>query len=464
MYPLWDQVIAPILEAAGARRVVEIGAFQGETTVKLLHLLGPDAEVHVIDPVPRFDHFEQERRFPGRYRFHGDISHNVLPTLPPMDAALIDGDHNWYTVYNELKMLAATAREADRSLPVLFLHDVGWPYGRRDLYYAPERIPEEFRQPHAQRGIRPRRGSGEPTDLLRQGGINPKLNHALREGGPRNGVMTALEDFVAVHDRGLRVLAVPIYFSLAVVAEEQRVAASPELCGALDRLESPGFLREMLELAERLRIEEMHWGQVAFFHWQDRLDRAAARYLELLRAHLGDHARLDDLRPSLETLRQEKVEGDLVECGGCGDGSIYMRGFLQAHEMRSPTVWLALDGSSGKGGAAAAPGAAGAEVSERLRRFELLDERVRIVRGGFPGALGEAPIEKVALLHLGSGAGPRQVLEPLYGRVALGGYVIVDDCASSSRRRALEGFRAEHDVHEPLELTDSGAGMWRKVH
>ena len=143
--------------------MVEIGALQGETTVKLLDLLGPESEVHVIDPVPQFDPSEHERRFPGRYHFHRDISHNVLPELPPVDAALIDGDHNWYTVFNELKMLAATAREAGAPLPVCFLHDVGWPYGRRDLYYAPERIPEEFRQPYARGGIVPGRASCATT-------------------------------------------------------------------------------------------------------------------------------------------------------------------------------------------------------------------------------------------------------------------------------------------------------------
>ena len=57
-------------------------------------------------------------------------------------------------------MLAATAREAGAPLPVCFLHDVGWPYGRRDLYYAPERIPEEFRQPWAQKGLRLRPARG----------------------------------------------------------------------------------------------------------------------------------------------------------------------------------------------------------------------------------------------------------------------------------------------------------------
>jgi hypothetical protein len=35
------------------------------------------------------------------------------------------------------------------------MHDVLWPYGRRDLYYEPERVPEEFRQPYEMKGIRP---------------------------------------------------------------------------------------------------------------------------------------------------------------------------------------------------------------------------------------------------------------------------------------------------------------------
>ena len=85
-----------------------------------------------------------------------------------MDAALIDGDHNWYTVYHELRLLHEVARAAGEPLPLLILHDVGWPYGRRDLYYGPEQIPEEFRQPYAQQGML--KGSSE---LLEAGWHEP---------------------------------------------------------------------------------------------------------------------------------------------------------------------------------------------------------------------------------------------------------------------------------------------------
>jgi hypothetical protein len=41
MFPLWDVAIAPVLHAAQARRIVEIGAWRGETTDRMLGDLGP---------------------------------------------------------------------------------------------------------------------------------------------------------------------------------------------------------------------------------------------------------------------------------------------------------------------------------------------------------------------------------------------------------------------------------------
>ena len=163
-----------------------------------------------------------------------------------MDAALIDGDHNWYTVYNELQLLAEVAREAGAPLPVLIMHDVGWPYGRRDLYYAPEQIPEEFRQPYAQRGMRPGharccpRRRAEPDDVQRRGRGRPaqrrddrarRLHRRARPAAPASCVL-------------------PIYFGLAIVVEEERLARQPELAAALDRLEGAEGQHELLELAE----------------------------------------------------------------------------------------------------------------------------------------------------------------------------------------------------------------------
>ena len=89
-------------------------------------------------------------------------------------------------------------------------HDVGWPHARRDTYYAPDRIPEEHRQPLARNtGLTP----GEP-------GVDP-ARAAVRirggaEGGPRNGVLTAIEDFMD-RGEGLRLGRVPAFFGFGVL-------------------------------------------------------------------------------------------------------------------------------------------------------------------------------------------------------------------------------------------------------
>ena len=73
----------------------------------------------------------------------------------PADVVLLDGDHNWYTVDHELRQIEQSARACALPLPVVACHDVGWPYGRRDLYYDPATVPEGYRQPYRKGGLLP---------------------------------------------------------------------------------------------------------------------------------------------------------------------------------------------------------------------------------------------------------------------------------------------------------------------
>ncbi len=274
MFPFWEIAIAPVIDAVGPRRIVEIGVRHGQTTRLILDRLAADAELHIIDPEPDFEPSAFPVANGARCILHRATSHDALADLAPVDVALIDGDHNWYTVYHELRMLNATARGAGRPLPVLVLHDVAWPYGRRDLYYEPERIPEEFRQPYARRGMRP----GRRELVAGAGGVSPTFAHALVEGGPRNGVMTALDDFLAEHDRPTRRLVLPVFFGLAIVAEHERLDAS--LTAALDELESAQGRGRLLELSEAIRLEGL-------LH-QSNLAARLTRELEEMRARHSD--------------------------------------------------------------------------------------------------------------------------------------------------------------------------------
>ena len=66
---------------------------------------------------------------------------------------------------------------------------------------------------------------------------------------------------------------------------------------------------------------------------------AAASFLPY--AAMGS-ARLDHLEACLETVQADNIEGDVAECGtGRGGGAIFMRAFLDAHEITGRDVWVA---------------------------------------------------------------------------------------------------------------------------
>lgn len=191
MLAFWDKIILPLLQSFGVKRIVEIGAEHGLNTSNLLqYCRAVNGELFVIDPAPRFDIQEYKRRYHKEFHMLIDYSLEILPNLNQYDCILIDGDHNWYTVYHELKLVELMAQQQAR-FPLILLHDTQWPYGRRDMYYFPESIPAGFVQPYANLGMAP-----GISQLIPHGGANSMLNNALYEGGVRNGVLTAVEDFL----------------------------------------------------------------------------------------------------------------------------------------------------------------------------------------------------------------------------------------------------------------------------
>jgi len=245
VHRFWSKVIRPVLTAAYPDVVVEVGAGAGAHTRRLAEFCGShEIALHVIDPAPRFDPSE----LATEVEFHRGLSLHALPEIGPVDVALIDGDHNWYTVNHELKLLQRTSRSAGRPTPLAICHDVCWPYGRRDLYYEPERIPVEYRHRWKRAGIVPGRSA-----LQGDRGLNPDLANATEEGGPRNGVMTAIEDFVETASEPLEVMVLPVLHGLALVAPRSRLDSNPRLDRVLARLATPQGLAELIPLVEEER-------------------------------------------------------------------------------------------------------------------------------------------------------------------------------------------------------------------
>jgi len=262
------ELMVPCLEVAGVRSIVEVGAYAGDLTRLLLEWGATvGARVWAIDPMPQpelaaLDEARDDLELVRATSLEG------LRRIPPVDAVVLDGDHNYYTVAEELRIVAE--RAADDAMPLILLHDVCWPHARRDDYYAPDQIPEDARQPVAEGGgLFP----GEPG--VRSGGL-PYRYPAAREGGARNGVLTAAEDFVGAHPE-LRLALVPVFFGLGVIWDTDTPWAA-DIAALLD----PWDRNALLERLEANRV--LH---LASSHWQMREAAAAqgrvAPYEDLLR-------------------------------------------------------------------------------------------------------------------------------------------------------------------------------------
>lgn len=402
MHRLWETVVEPVLRAVQPGVAVEIGVAAGDQSRKLLELASErDAVVHLIDPAPEIDPGAWAERHGSRLVFHRERSLNALPKIDAIEAVLIDGDHNWYTVVHELELLERKAAAEGRLPPVVLLHDVGWPYGRRDLYYDPEAIPDAYRHPHKRLGMKP-----DSSELVEKGGINPGLENAIYEHPLRNGVLTAIEDFREQSERDYRLVLVPGIHGIGILAPEELVEATPALAKQLAAFGRAPFLRRQCETLERARVELA----IRLEARSAELARALGRVEELERADDERHRLESELERLRDRGRERGVElaelehrlGETEEelSGARADRDRLLEEAepreRELDELRGQAEALRaeLRAGPGPGKAGAEPppyGASTADAEARLRetfaeRRQLLAEREAAIPGG--GELG----------------------------------------------------------------------------
>ncbi len=259
------EILLGCLDAVEARSVAEVGAFMGELTRLLMRWADTvGGTVVAIDPSPHRD-LEQLERERHDLQLIRETSHEALAHMPLTDAIILDGDHNYYTLSEELRIIWERTQSEERRLPLLLLHDVTWPHGRRDDYYEPDRIPSEHRQP-----IAPDTAVYPDEEGTRYSGL-PYRYPAQHEGGPRNGVLTAAEDFAAEHPE-VHLAVVPAFFGLGVIWDRSspRVAALTEVVGPWDR-------NSLLERLERNRVLHLASSQRQLRRAQDANERIQRR-------------------------------------------------------------------------------------------------------------------------------------------------------------------------------------------
>lgn len=249
MNRFWHRYIRPLIETAQPRRLMEIGADSGWNTRNILeYCRQTGAQADIIDPAPRPSLHEVLAAFgPAEYRYHPLKSVAAIPQLDTPDVALIDGDHNWATVYSELNLIHARAEQQQLAPPIVISHDVAWPYARRDMYYNPDDLEASQKHAYAYRGMLP------GTSELVEHGMNGVLANALHEGGPRNGVLTAIEDYIASSGIDYTFRKLPFFNGLGILIPAARM--TPSLQALVDSF----FTAEsLLEACMAVEADGMH--------------------------------------------------------------------------------------------------------------------------------------------------------------------------------------------------------------
>lgn len=227
MNRFWYRHLQPIIETVRPSRIMEVGADRGWNTQHILEYCRQhDCHVDIIDPTPQPSLHEVMSRYGDEYTYHPLRSVEAIPLVATPDIALLDGDHNWTTIYNELTLIFAGAAEAGVKPPIILAHDCAWPYARRDMYYKPDDLDPTERHPYAYRGILP--GVSE----LVEEGLNGVLANATHEGGPRNGVLTGIEDFIASSPHPIHDFILPFFNGLGIFVPESRM--TPQLRALID--------------------------------------------------------------------------------------------------------------------------------------------------------------------------------------------------------------------------------------
>jgi len=221
----------------------------------------------------------------------------------------------------------------------------------------------------------------------------------------------------------------------------------------------------------------------------------AWRYLPDFKRHYIDGpavsmlplARLDNIQHCVLDVIEHDVPGDLIETGVWrGGATIFMRGALKALDVHDRIVWVAdsFEGlpepdpdkypieAKAHHGPVMKTGfnhfAAGLDTVKRnFEAYGLLDNQVQFLKGWFKDTLPTAPMTQLAVMRLDGDYYESTVdaLHNLYGKLSVGGFVIIDDYGQDDWtycRKAVDDFRAAEGITAKMVRVDSTCHYWQR--
>ena len=190
--------------------------------------------------------------------------------------------------------------------------------------------------------------------------------------------------------------------------------------------------------------------------------------------------RLENIEYCVGQIIKNNIAGDFIETGVWRGGAvIFMQALLKDSGIASRNVWVA-DSFEGlpRPNEEAYPLDQGDlhhtknelsisfdVVENNFKKYDLLDNNVKFLKGWFKDTLPSAPIEQLALLRLDGDMYESTIdaLTSLYPKLTSGGYCIIDDWgAVPGCRAAVEDYRKQHNITDEIIKIDWAGVYWKK--
>ena len=192
--------------------------------------------------------------------------------------------------------------------------------------------------------------------------------------------------------------------------------------------------------------------------------------------------RLNNIQFCVSEVIKNNIEGDFIETGVWrGGSSIFMRALLKVFNVTDKTVWVA-DSFEGlpKPDVEKYPLDKGdtnymyselaislETVQANFKKYDLLDDKVKFLKGWFKDTLPTAPVKKLALARLDGDMyeSTMDALVSVYPKLSVGGYIIIDDYANPvlpACKQAVNDYREKHGINEEIIPVDWTGVYWKR--
>ena len=190
--------------------------------------------------------------------------------------------------------------------------------------------------------------------------------------------------------------------------------------------------------------------------------------------------RLENLQFCIEDVIKNKIEGDLIEAGVWrGGATIFMRIILKEYGLKNKIIYVS-DSFEGltppdhekfpadknyRFHIMDVTNVSLEEVKNNFKLYDVLDNQVKFLKGWFKDFRKQVSCKKLSILRVDGDMyeSTWEILENLYDKLSVGGYVIVDDFNLQACVSAVNDFRSQNNITDTITPIDGCGIFWKKT-